>query len=283
MDLCSELIKDYDRKVKELIEENSDVKSFIAHVITSLSSLSQKMQYSKILDDNCLIETEIFPDQVSDLIEEVSRLSFDAVQAKVYKDFQSNIDLIKEKLEHLSPNQSDINNITISSIGSTTSTLTKISHKNSIEDMVNTTFIINSKDEEYDTELTKSHTRNFESDFSEAKKSIESQNEFNNYSKNSNKNISSILSISSPSVSSSSSLMSASPKNQNKIKISCDLLDKDLIFSNDDRAKLNLEKKLFYEQKIKFEQDAILLKKISAELNKQVRYLHFGSFKKFFA
>jgi hypothetical protein len=51
-------------------------------------------------------------------------------------------------------------------------------------------------------------------------------------------------------------------------------LDKDLIFSNDDRAKLNLEKKLFYEQKLKFEKDAILLKKISAELNKQVRYLY---------
>lgn len=67
--------------------------------------------------------------------------------------------------------------------------------------------------------------------------------------------------------SSSSSSPSTSPLTDHFVQKSDDLIDNEIKIINEERIKLSKEKKLFYEQKLKIEKEAIICRKITTELN----------------
>ena len=108
IDLYTELIKDYDRKHKELIIENTDLKTFIADLLSNLNH-SLKNNSNEVdasfnqsagnasrlnLDDNCE-GTDV--DRA--LCDEIVRLPFDNTFKKVNSEFEKKLELIKNRIQ----------------------------------------------------------------------------------------------------------------------------------------------------------------------------------------
>jgi hypothetical protein len=213
--LYTELIKDYDRKTKELIMENTDLRSFINSVHSDLSKSVTKN--NKTDDSYYESEASLSNENIetSDLTEQILKLPFENIQEKLTKDFKSKFDLIKEN-----------SNLTISSINS-------IATKTN--DLLNTTITIetNDRNDEYLNETP-----------------------FNSSSKYSNIDN---IDDSHKSFSTCSQIQSIQTPN--------DLIENEILFLNEEKAKLAKEKKLFFEQKLKLEKDSIIFRKLTNELN----------------
>ena len=108
IDLYTELIKDYDRKHKELIIENTDLKTFIADLLSNLNH-SLKNNSNEVdasfnqsagnasrlnLDDN-YEGTDV--DRA--LCDEIVRLPFDNTFKKVNSEFEKKLELIKNRIQ----------------------------------------------------------------------------------------------------------------------------------------------------------------------------------------
>lgn len=134
--MYTELIKDYDRKTKELIMENTDLRSFINSVHSDLSK--SVIKNNKTDDSYYESEASLSNENIetSDLTEQILKLPFENIQEKLTKDFKSKFDLIKEN-----------SNLTISSINS-------IATKTN--DLLNTTITIetNDRNDEFLNEIT---------------------------------------------------------------------------------------------------------------------------------
>lgn len=242
LDLYTELIKDYDRKTKELIVENNDLRSFISGVYLDLSKSSNRNKndesYACFENENSFISDTI---ENADLTEQIIKLPFENIQAMLCKEFKSKIDSIVREKELNS-------NFTISTIDSAVT-----SNNN---DLLNTTITIEHK----------SDYLNDSFDLNQDEKILDSQNEFMK---------SKSLPLSMSSSSSSSSPSSNSPladnyhqnSDNNKSQKPDEEYEKELKMINLEKNKLAKEKKLFYEQKLKFEKEANMCRKISNELS----------------
>lgn len=247
LDLYTELIKDYDRKTKELIVENSDLRSFISGVY---SDLSKSLNRNGNEESNACYENENSfisePLEHDDLTEQIIKLPFENIQAKLSKEFKSKFDSIAREKD---PNS----NLTISTIDSVTTTTTNNN------DLLNTTITIEHKSDYLND--------SFDLNLNQDEKMLASQNEF---MKSKSIPLSSYSSSSSSSPSSTSPLADNYEQNSdynNQQKESEETIKKEMQMLNLEKIKLFKEKKLFYEQKIKFENEASMCRKISNELN----------------
>lgn len=267
IELYSELIKDYDRKNKELIIENTELKTCLSDTFFNLAKslkVAEKDNHetanaeTSVNSSKCYNQDdETDPDRL--LADEVARQPFDNVYSKLNKQFQAKFELIKDKSQKCLEQEnsihtlnSNINNLTISSINSYS---TKILETTNDEEILNATFTID------DTEKHSKKSNNYFMD----------------------KNVSSSTSSSSASPPSMSLLTEHLEKIHNSNKAhspgkakkgfvkNC---EENSLFSEQttlqtERKKLALEKKHFYEQKLKLEQEATACHKISNELAKK--------------
>ena len=227
LELYTELIKDYDRKNKELIIENNDLKTFLSQVYLNLN---------KCLDDKNSDECSFVHENHSDLSEEIVRFSFDYIFAKVDKEFKSKFDIIKEKFSHKLEINHTLTNLTISSINSIPIDKSRNSINENHSATLNSTFTVDEKRQP--------------DDFLE--KTINS--------------ISPCSSISSPSISVLSNKISNRVVNKDKINVR----ESSAIELEEEKNKLAMERKYFYEQKLKLEEDTSKFSQISSELVKEV-------------
>lgn len=228
LDLYTELIKDYDRKTKELIMENSDLRSFISNVYSDLS---------KSVNNNKTNETHISESNEStfqvdndeshlDMSEQIMQLPFDNIHEKLTREFKSKLDFVNSNL--------------------TLSTINSISTANTTNDLMNTTITIEKDDT--NTPGTNEFINSFKT-------------------KNTPLSTSSSSSSSSPSsISPLTDHYQQDKQDHETNQHNANLLD-EIKLINDEKLKLAREKKLFYEQKLKLEKEANLCRKISADLS----------------
>lgn len=216
MELYSELIKDYDKKLKEIIVENTDLKQFLAKIFTDLERFVYNFE-----NKSCEESEEKF--------HELINLPYEDVYKTLNKEFESKIKL----LDFLIRNQNTIERIdlSISSINSLNETLNKENNKTQILNETNE-FLLNKK-----------------SDLNKNLKAFDSKPFISNTS------------------SMSSSSLSSTASNDSNSRLNSQIIG-DLNL-NDEKTKLALEKKHFYEEKLKLEQESIVFRKIAIELDKQ--------------
>jgi len=305
IELYGELIKDYDRKNKELIVENNDIKAFLAEVYTNLSkslSDSSRPQHSPERSETSMNLSKFEEDDCSDvdrcLAEEIVHHPFDNIFAKLSKEFKKKFDHIKDLQSqsgfnfHENNHNSQNNYSTISSISSFSSkTLNTVND----DDILNATFTIEDK-----KQRDSKHKVN--SFFLE--KTISSSTSSSSASPPSMSILSDHLEKIQNSTKSNTFLMNKNGKNCsksssnglieefNQVKCVQTSEHKEKSFLNDEtsitnelnslaieRKKLAMEKKNFYAQKLKLEDEANSFQHLSADLIKQVSIQSFfGSY-----
>lgn len=286
IDLYTELIKDYDRKHKELIIENTDLKTFIADLLSNLNH-SLKNNSNEVdasfnqsagnasrlnLDDNCE-GTDV--DRA--LCDEIVRLPFDNTFKKVNSEFEKKLELIKNRIQDCSKDPIEIvngnmANITISSINSFSTT--KNHDTVNCDEILNTTFTIEEPSNKntdkkggyfFDKTISSSTSSSSASPPSMSLLS-EHLEKIQNSNKSSRSNVSNFM-----------SRFQVEPKetekqSSNEIESSYNeecTIKSELRKLKNDRNKLANEKKYFYEQKLKLDDETNVFRKISTELNKQ--------------
>jgi hypothetical protein len=289
--LYSELIKDYDRKNKELMTEIVDLKNFLTYIYSALPSSNSNnensMQNNQNNDDN-------------ESIENIIELPFENIHNRLNQKFQSKIKLINNVLKNISNQEQqieDLNNFTsISTILSEDdhSSFKQVSIKNTsknVQNELNSTFTIDtssSSDEDQQKCLNNSKLNkkisNLKAELSEYRKIIETQSKFIDSFTNLKSlpvmNLEKLSSSSSVSLSSSST-SSSENENQNvnvkvpvkKRETSNNLENSNNFDSNNgkkDESILDEEKRVFYEQKLKLEQENLKMRKTWDDLNKKV-------------
>ena len=229
LDLYTELIKDYDRKNKELIIENNDLKTFLSQVYLNLN---------KCLDDKKSDECSfVHENDSSDLSEEIMRFSFDYIFAKVDKEFKSKFEIIKEKFTQKLETNHTLTNLTISSINSI-----PIDKSHNL--------------------INETHSATLNSTFT-----VEEKRQSDDLLEKTINSISPCSSISSPSISVlSNQLTNRFVNRDNKMNVK----ESSAIELEEERKKLAMERKYFYEQKLKLEEDTNKFSQISSELVKEV-------------
>jgi len=282
-----------------LILENNDIKSFLADIYTNLSksltdSLGQHSPERSVTNMNISNLDEDLNSTDRCIAEEIVHHPFDNIHSKLMKEFKKKFDQIKELQSesgfgfHGNNNINQNNNITISSINSMSSKTTNVLND---EDILNATFTIdNDKIHEDNKHRLDSKVNSFL-----LEKTISSSTSSSSASPPSMSILSEHLEkIQNPSKSSKfvrNKIGFNFTETSNEFidefsKIKCGQVsdhegnilnfNEDLNFKNDlsalakERKKLAMEKKLFYEQKMKLEDEASSFQHLSADFIKQV-------------
>ena len=235
MDLYIELIKDYDRKTRELITESNDLKSFILNIFMGLENTANEFISNNKLQNNeneanmSSESSENSRNSDSD-VEEMIKLPFDSIYKKLNAKFVDKFKLISlNSKSNYSTSLGNEENCHLTEENLTISTINNLSETKSSVCMNNTYILERS---------------NLGNTIRESKHS----------------------SITSSSQSSFASNDDGSLKKENFIGS----IDEELSAIFSEKAKLSAEKKLFYEQKVKFEQEMKMHRLMSNSLEKTV-------------
>ena len=307
LELCTELIKDYDFKTKELTIENTDLKSFIANFYSNLSKASN-LNRKEVDNEPFLVDITRFPfentySKLNKEIEQKFKILNELITTGKSNEQQSTSNASNDK--QLNALRQATANLTISSINSVDDEsinhlqirTKKFTHNK--DDILNATFTIedNSDNEEDDdlNDMVKDSNECIEHvdrfDFLDDCKNLDqfdfinSLNQIKSSKKSdSNKNNGQALSFSSSSSSSSSastSFNNSEPKNElylnSNLKTKTEtrktksIENKNNSDMTEEKIKIAQEKKSLLEQKLKLENEMMSFRKISNELAKQVR------------
>lgn len=287
LELYSELIKDYDRKNKELIIENTDVKNCLSEIYLDLSKFLKDPDFSAQKSPDHTSSFDGLEDQQSDsdriLAEDVIRQPFDSIFKKFNKELKCKLDQIHERLHtkaSASPcvllqdgsmetlnsnNMNSMNNLTISSIDSYS---TKNQDTRNEEELMNATFTIDDTDVDkhevkktgYFIEKNLSSSSTSSSSASPPSMSLLTEHLEKLHSKSSSQKR-----FDKPQI---------EAKTEGKQREQQRYMDETAIKSElntlkEERKKLAMEKKYFYEQKLKLEGESSSFRKMSKDLIQQ--------------
>ena len=298
LELYSELIKDYDRKNKELIIENNEVKNCLSEIYMELSKSLKDAEYrkespiAKSFDSNKLQYDDEGLDEDRILVEEIIRQPFDNVFKKFNRELKTKFDRINEKLQKSSPAylqessietlndnnnnknginlSNNMNNLTISSINSYSTK--NLGNETGNEDLMNATFTIDDTDNKHDNKKSGYFLeKNMSSSTSSSSASPPSMSLLTEHLEkihNSNGRTSEKQQIFTKPSSETKAVDKQRFMNETTIQNELNTL-------KEERKKLAMEKKYFYEQKLKLESESSSFMKISNDLVKQVILLSF--------
>jgi hypothetical protein len=292
--LYSELIKDYDKKNKELITELVDLRNFVVSLFSGLCTVTSNVssEEREQLDSPANINGD------NKSVEELIELPFDNVHSDLNYKFQFQFNLLSAVISNKNNKNTSINvnNMTsmISSIHSDDEEKSvrivnkrKPMKQQSVENELNSTFTVDVSSESSSEESEdrsheirnhpKTNRTNLEkkighlkAELNEYKKIIETQSKFIDSFTNLKSlpiNLEKMSSSSSASLSSSSTSSSETEQSQQIVKAKKreSSIKAESIIIDD-------EKRMISEQKLKLEQDQVKLRKTLEDLNKKVNY-----------